>query len=132
MTLGASRVLQIDNGGALNVAAGGDIKAGNYYIARGAGVIDAGTFAIGRTLRGRSFDTTAGVMTSYDIAPVLALGDATLNVRTAGDMRLQAVLDPLMSFDPKPLSNDQTFMLGQTDDTRLNLASTGGSCPLMA
>ena len=131
MTLGASRVLQIDNGGALNVAAGGDIKAGNYYIARGAGVIDAGTFAIGRTLRGRSFDTTAGVMTSYDIAPVLALGDATLNVRTAGDMRLQAVLDPLMSFDPKPLSNDQTFMLGQTDDTRLNLASTGGNVTLI-
>ncbi|WPO40327.1 filamentous haemagglutinin family protein [Tardiphaga sp. 42S5] len=129
---GASRSLQIDNGGALNVVAGGDIKAGNYYIARGAGALDAGTFAIGRTVRGRSFDTAVGVMTSYDIAPVLALGDATLNVRTAGDLRLQAVLDPLMTLDPsKPVSDGQTFMLSQTDDTRLSLASTGGNITLV-
>lgn len=132
MVPGDARALQIDNGGALNVSAGGDIKAGNYYIARGAGAIDAGSFAIGRTLRGRSFEGSSGDMRSYDISPVLALGDATLNVRTAGHMRLQAVLDPLMTFDPgKPSSDGQTFMLGQTDNTRLNLSSIGGDVTLV-
>ncbi len=129
---GDTRALQIDNGGALDVSAGGDIKAGNYYIARGAGSIDAGSFATGRTVRGRSFDQAGSAMRSYDISPVLALGDATLNVRTAGHMRLQAVLDPLMSFDPgKPPSNGQTFMLGQTENTQLNLSSIGGDVTLV-
>jgi len=128
----SSRWLQIDNGGALDVSAGGDIKAGNYYIARGTGSIDAGAFAIGRTVRGRTFDQPISEMRSYDISPVLALGDATLNVRTAGHMRLQAVLDPLMSFDPsKPSSNGQTFMLGQTEKTQLNLNSVGGDITLV-
>ncbi len=128
---GDTRALQVDNGGTFDVSAGGDIKAGNYYIARGAGTIDAGTFTVGRTVRGRSFDTSGGMM-SYDIAPVMALGDATLNARTAGHMRLQAILDPLMALDPsKPTSDSQTFMLGQTDSTRLRLSSIGGDVTLV-
>lgn len=38
----ASRTMQIDNGGAVNVVSGGSMKAGNCCIVRGAGSSDAG------------------------------------------------------------------------------------------
>ncbi len=34
----------------MTVVAGGEVKAGNYYIARGDATIDAGAFVVGRTV----------------------------------------------------------------------------------
>ncbi|KZD24061.1 filamentous haemagglutinin family protein [Tardiphaga robiniae] len=122
-------VVRIDNGGAMNVVAGGAIKAGYYYVARGTGSIDADTFAIGRQVL--SIITSPASRTTYDIAPVLALGDARLDVRTAGELRLQTVMDPLMAFDRKKGANAQALMVGETGDSRLNLTSLGGDVTLV-
>ena len=86
------KLLELRNGGAMTVEAGGAVRAGYYYLGRGAGTIEAGEFAVGREVK----ITSGGRVTTYPIAPILSLGDATFNVRTAGDLRLQTFLDPLM------------------------------------
>ncbi|TWT03885.1 filamentous haemagglutinin family protein [Reyranella sp. CPCC 100927] len=119
------KLLEMRNGGAMTVDAGGVVRAGYYYVGRGAGTITAGEFAVGRAVN----ITTAGVLKSYPIAPVLSLGDATLDVRTAGDLRLQTMLDPLLigqgSF------HDGAYMSGQTDRSALSLISVGGDVILV-
>lgn len=130
-TVQSEKVLRVDNGGAMTVVAGGEVKAGNYYIARGDATIDAGAFVVGRSVS--SIITGSRPLTTrYDIAPVLALGDASLTVRATGDLRVQTVLDPLMSYDPtRGTGTAQTYMRGQTDNSRLNLMSTGGDVTLV-
>ena len=120
-------VVRIDNGGAMNVTAGGAVKAGYYYVARGAGSIDAGSFATGRQVT----ISAARVVTVYDIAPVLSLGEARLDVRTVGNLRVQTVLDPLMAYDPGKTAQAQTFIVGATGEARLNLTSVGGDVTLV-
>ncbi|WP_441279283.1 filamentous hemagglutinin family protein [Tardiphaga sp. 172_B4_N1_3] len=120
-------VVHMDNGGAMNVAAGGAVKAGYYYVARGAGSIDAGSFATGRQVT----ISAARVVTVYDIAPVLSLGDARLDVRTNGELRVQTVLDPLMAYDPAKVAQAQTLIVGETGASRLNLTSIGGDVTLL-
>lgn len=119
---GERKLLELRNGGDMTVEAGGAVKAGYYYIGRGAGSITAGEFAVGREVAIR---ISGGGTTRYPIAPILSLGDATLAVRTAGDLRLQTVLDPLL------VGLDGAFMNGQTDGTALNLTSTGGDVILV-
>jgi filamentous hemagglutinin family protein len=124
----ADKWLQTSNGGLMTVSAGGAIKAGNYYIARGAATIDAGSLANGRTIVTNINDR---IITPYDIAPVLSLGDATLSVRSAGDMRVQTILDPLAITDPDKPYFDQTYIFGTTENSRLNLTSIGGNITLV-
>ncbi|WP_176721961.1 filamentous haemagglutinin family protein [Bradyrhizobium sp. LMTR 3] len=119
------KILELRNGGAMTVEAGGAVRAGYYYLGRGAGTIEAGEFAVGREVK----ITNSGRVTTYPIAPILSLGDATLNVRTAGDLRLQTFLDPLMI--GKGESHEFNFMSGQTDRTALSLTSTGGDVILV-
>lgn len=127
----ADKWLQTGNGGLMTVVAGGEVRAGNYYIARGAATIDAGSFVTGRKVTNIFTDVSGNTRsTVYDIAPVLALGDAALSVRTAGDMRLQTVLDPLMAEAPVSTAL-QSYMFGQTDRSELSLISTGGNITLV-
>lgn len=127
-TPGETKTLEVRNGGRLDVKAGGAIRAGYYYTGRGAGSIVAGETAIGRTVNiaGRG---------AYDIAPVIALGDSTMSVHTAGDLRLQTVLDPLllsadlMIYGGAALSNAN--MSGYTNRTSLSLVSVGGDVTLV-
>ncbi|WP_213285445.1 filamentous haemagglutinin family protein [Bradyrhizobium sp. sGM-13] len=119
------KILELRNGGAMTVEAGGAVRAGYYYLGRGAGTIEAGEFAVGREVK----ITSGGRVTTYPIAPILSLGDATLNVRTAGDLRLQTFLDPLMV--GKGEIHEFNFMSGQTDRTALSLTSTGGDVILV-
>lgn len=120
-----SKLLELRNGGAMNVEAGGAVRAGYYYIGRGAGTITAGEFAVGREVKA----LVGTQLNTYQIAPILSLGDATLDVRTAGDLRLQTVIDPLLV--GKGMSHELTFMSSQTERTALNLTSTGGDVILV-
>ena len=116
---------ELRNGGAMTVEAGGVVRAGYYYVGRGAGTIEAGEFAIGREVK-----ALAGTqLITYPIAPILSLGDATLDVRTAGDLRLQTFLDPLLV--GKGVVNEPTFMSSQTERTAISLTSTGGDVILI-
>ncbi|MBB4425814.1 filamentous hemagglutinin family protein [Bradyrhizobium sp. CIR48] len=120
-----AKFLELRNGGAMTVEAGGAVRAGYYYIGRGAGTITAGEFAVGRDVKA----LVGTQIVTYPIAPILSLGDATLDVRTAGDLRLQTVLDPLLV--GKGMSHELTFMSSQSERTALNLTSTGGDVILV-
>jgi filamentous hemagglutinin family protein len=136
-TPGEAMQMEVRNGGAMTVDAGGAIRGGQYYVARGAGEITAGETAVG-------FDVTvarSGAQTQvFPIAPVLALGDATLSLRTAGDLRLQSVIDPLLvrygdGYVPDSPSGRMrdygAYMSGYTERSALNLASAGGDVTLV-
>jgi hypothetical protein len=128
-TTSERKLLELRNGGAMTVEAGGAIRAGYYYIGRGAGTIEAGEFAVGRTV---TLNDDKGIPAiTFPIAPILSLGDATLDVRTAGDLVLQTVLDPLMVGKGLSTSGENAFMSGQTERTALGLTSTGGDVLLV-
>lgn len=117
-----AKVLELRNGGALDVDVGGAIRGGQLYVGRGEGSIAAGEFTVGRSVT--ITDTAlASNAATYTLAPVLALGDATMSVTTAGDLRLQTVLDPLMAGDRS--------MSGYTERTALDLTSVGGNITLV-
>lgn len=120
------KVLELRNGGAMTIKAGGAVNAGYYYLGRGAGTIEAGEFAVGREVK----VTNGSRVTSYPIAPIVSLGDATLDIRTAGDLRLQTFIDPLMVGKGEP-NESVFFMSGQTERTALSLTSTGGDVTLV-
>ena len=130
--------METRNGGAMNVDAGGAIRGGQYYVARGVGEINAGETATGHSVI-VDRDQSNGTFTrsSYAVAPILALGDATLTLRTAGDLRLQTVIDPLLVRYGDGLRPDGNlvdygaYMSGYTPRTNLNLVSTGGDIKLV-
>ncbi|MCK9913468.1 filamentous hemagglutinin family protein [Microbacteriaceae bacterium K1510] len=129
-TSGEAKSLEMRNGGALTVDVEGALRAGYYYVGRGTGTITAGETTTGRTV------TIGGIgAQTYDIAPVFALGDAALSVRTAGNLIVQTVLDPLMlTGDPVLLggtSRQSAIMSGYTNRTALNLVSIGGNVSLI-
>lgn len=115
------KLLELRNGGSMSVEAGGAIRAGYYYVGRGAGTIEAAEFDFGRSVNVR---VAQNQIETYAIAPILSLGDATLDVRTIGNLRLQTLLDPLLV--GKGDIYEFAYMSGQTDRTALSLTSTGG------
>jgi filamentous hemagglutinin len=126
------------NGGQLQVSAGGALKAGQYYVGRGAGEIDAGTSAAGYVMTGTS-SNGSGATYAYDIAPVLALSDATLKLQTLGDLVLQTVIDPMQirrayidqaDKDTSGGASHAMFMSSQTERSAVTLVSTGGNVRL--
>lgn len=126
--------LVLGNGGLMEINAVGAVRGGQYYLGRGEGEIVAGEFASGRSIL-----ITPGNQAArwWDIAPIIALGDAQLSVRTAGDLRLQTVVDPLMVRKPSGTNfrdetyNYGTFMFSYTDRTALELVSVGGDVTLV-
>ncbi|MBO4220960.1 filamentous haemagglutinin family protein [Bradyrhizobium neotropicale] len=131
LSSGERKLLEIRNGGLMEVEAGGAIRAGYYYAGRGAGTITAGEFTVGRTVLAQK---SATQIDAYFIAPVIALGDTTMKVRTAGDLLLQTVMDPLLlNSDPLSLGGQSfysAYMSGYTDRTALDLLAVGGNVTL--
>ncbi|MDC8756443.1 filamentous hemagglutinin family protein [Janthinobacterium fluminis] len=126
--------MELRNGGAMTVEAGGAIRGGQYYVARGEGSIRAGETRDGHAV---SISTPLEGPHRFTVAPVLALGDATLSLRTAGDLRLQSVVDPLLvrygdDGSGELASGDYgAYMSGYTGRSALTLASTGGDVVLV-
>ncbi len=130
LTAAQPMVMEVRNGGAMSVEAGGAIRGGQYYVARGAGDIRAGETATGQVinatweLQGRTYQ--------LPLAPILSVGDAAMSVRTAGNLRLQTVVDPLLvriGVDTGRTGKLEygAYMSGYTDRTALSLVSTGGN-----
>ncbi len=119
----ADKALQLENGGVMTVSAGGAILGGQYYTGRGDATIDAASFGVGRQV-----SSTSGILTTVvPLSPILALGDATMAVTTAGDMRVQTVADPLLAYSV----NSGPFMSGYSDRTAIKLTSVGGDITLV-
>jgi filamentous hemagglutinin family protein len=123
--------LELRNGGLMQVDAGGTLRAGYYYVGRGDGVINASEFANGRTVSAVLYGGREAI---FDIAPVLALGDAAMKVKTTGDLVLQTVLDPLMLNSDNVYgggsSRNSAYMSGYGERTSLDLLSVGGDVSL--
>jgi len=128
-----ARQLHVWNGGALSVDAGGSIRAGQYYTARGDATIKASALTTGRTLQAvRDEGWQVVPLGTFDIAPILALGDGALSVSTAGEMTVQSVIEPfLMAHLDRGDETRRTEMFNTTDRTSLRLASTGGDIELV-
>ena len=123
-TAGEAMVLEVGNGGTMDVVAEGAIRGGQYYLGRGEGHIVAGALQKG---------SGAGA-----VAPVLALGDSVLHVTTRGDMAVSTVADPLMT-DQHYLNADGpsgsrsiygAYMSGYTERSALDLRAVGGDLTL--
>ncbi|GGB95499.1 hypothetical protein GCM10007205_00900 [Oxalicibacterium flavum] len=127
--------MEVRNGGVMTVDAGGAILGGQYYVARGEGRISADRTDIGH----RVLVTKDVIRKEFDIAPVLAVGDAQLRVRTAGDLKVQTLIDPLLvrnGWDGRgtwtdPLQNLGAHMSGYTARTALALSSVSGDVTLV-
>ncbi|WP_375595219.1 filamentous hemagglutinin family protein [Algihabitans albus] len=124
----AERTLELRNGGGMTVTAGGAIRGGQYYSGRGSTLIEAGAFDVGRNVtvtRHWARPDGRGIE-QYRFAPLLALGDTDMTVKTAGDLRVHTVTDALLSrsdyFDRAP---DRPIS-GHTERTAINLKSSGG------
>lgn len=137
-TAGEAKLVRQDNGGLLSVNAAGAILGGQYYVARGQGMIRAGETGVGHRVVADLPDYYYPAQAIFDVAPVLALGDATLSLRTAGDLRLQTVLDPLLVRDGNDgtqgyevVDDRGTYISGFTDRTALRLVSAGGKVTLV-
>lgn len=135
LALGQAMTQHLRNGGAFDVDAGGAILGGQYYVARGAGRITAARTGVGHSVTVTREDWPSARVHKLDLAPVLALGDATLSLRTAGDLVLQTVVDPLMvRYGPDGLGEitrqHGAKMNGYTARSALELVSTGGNVTL--
>ncbi|MBO9356986.1 hypothetical protein GG851_23600 [Bordetella petrii] len=124
------------NGGQMRVRADGAIRAGQYYVGRGHGDLRASETGGGYRLQ----TAIGGVDYAFDIAPVLALGDATLALRTAGDLQLQTVVDPMLIRRAFVDAADQALkssyrhdsaMSSYTGRSAVSLVSLGGSLRLI-
>jgi filamentous hemagglutinin family protein len=89
----------VEGGGTLRVSAGEDVRGGVFYLARGTGSIVAG---------GALASPVAGAP-----APILALGDGSLEARAGGDLALATILNPTVL----PRGRNQ----GWRDDTGIDL-----------
>ncbi|OVZ57907.1 hypothetical protein CDO44_16120 [Pigmentiphaga sp. NML080357] len=132
-----ARVMETRNGGALTVEAGGAILGGQYYVARGVGRIRAGETGTGHEVTVTIADWDGGRDYVFPLSPILAVGDATLSVRTQGNLQVQSVVDPLMVRYGSDGSGDLpqivrgAYMSGYTGATALDLVSVGGSISLV-
>lgn len=76
--------VEVTGGGYLDVRAGASIYGGSYYVGLGAARVDAGA-----TMGASPADATA-------LAPILALGDATLDVRARQDLTVETIVNPTL------------------------------------
>ncbi len=137
-TADEARTMEVRNGGSMEVEAAGAIRGGQYYVARGSGQLRAGETASGHNVVvTRNQGEIDERITVLPVAPVLALGDATLRLATAGDLRVQSVIDPLLirygddgtGFLPR--LDHGSYMSGYTGRSALSLVSTGGNVTLV-
>jgi len=124
-TTGEAKTLELRNGGSLSVSAQGSIRGGQYYNGRGEAALKAAELAMGRTVSYWYTNTPSNVR-SYQLAPILALGDTTMTVSTLGDLTLQSVVDPLLTGE-----TGGGLMSGYTDRSALDLKTAGGDIVLI-
>jgi len=83
--LTGARSVQIDNGGDINVHAGGDIRGGVYFLGRGDALIQAG----GAITKGDSLKSSVP-----QIGALVALMDGHVSLQATKDLRLAAIFNP--------------------------------------
>ena len=80
--------VQVTGGGQLSVESAANIFGGSYYVGKGAGTLTAWT--------GVGADTSAIDAGATGLAPILALGDATLSVSGRNGVQIEDVVNPTL------------------------------------
>ncbi|HEY0747555.1 MAG TPA: filamentous hemagglutinin N-terminal domain-containing protein, partial [Steroidobacteraceae bacterium] len=110
------------NSGGLNVAAGGDVGSGQFYVADGIGTLSAGgAFSAVRAIPGAN------------VGSLIALNDAQVSIQARLDINIDAVVNPtslnqIYSRLERPSLISGYFTYG--NDSKLSIQSTGGSVSL--
>src|SRR5262249_50166194 len=121
----------IAGGGDLSVDATGNINSGLFYVGKGIGDIRTNrSFGSGRTVG----DTNTAALTTVKpipIFPVLALGDARLNLVAGGDVGIEAIFNPTVTIQAKGNATglvDSPFagFFTYSDRSAVSLTSVGG------
>lgn len=112
----ASKLL-VENGGDIEVLAGGDINGGSFFVGRGQGLIRAA----GQIGSGTALNSIIG-----PLAPVLALNDGGWTVRGRGDVALTAAFNPTIMVPNININNSGSFFYSYGSSAGLDLASTAG------
>ena len=128
----ATKQTVVLGGGNVSVTAGGDINSGIFYVGNGLGTIRAGG-ALGAS---RTAGTGTGTKSLYTL---LALGQGDFDVRTGGDLNLQAVLNPTVlptswSQNPTGIFNTTTkiknYFFTYDDTSGVAVSSLSGNVTL--
>lgn len=106
-------LIAVSPGGNLGLQAGGDVRGGTYYVARGRGDL---------AVQGAILGSTAMEGT----ATLLASGDSQFNVEAGGDITLGGVIDPLVVQTP----DSSNFFFTYTASSGVGLTSLSGSITL--
>lgn len=105
--------LIVENGGDIEVTAGGNIAGGAYFVGRGEGKLSAG----GSITKGSSPASNVG-----QLAPVLAMMDGSWTLRAQSDIGITTAFNPTI-FNARKETSFYTY----SDAARLDVASTAGS-----
>ncbi|WP_184415182.1 two-partner secretion domain-containing protein [Rhodocyclus tenuis] len=105
--------LIVENGGDIEVTAGGNIAGGAYFVGRGEGKLSAG----GSITKGSSPASNVG-----QLAPVLAMMDGSWTLRAQSDIGITTAFNPTI-FNARKGTSFYTY----GDAARLDVASTAGS-----
>jgi filamentous hemagglutinin family protein len=107
-------------GGQLNVESGGSIFGGSYYVGRGAATLTAwNTFGA----------DTSGEPGATGLAPILAVGDAGLNVFARSGVQIETAVNPtlLPQANSQPVvTRTQSTFSTYTDQSAVNLLADAG------
>jgi hypothetical protein len=118
--------LVVTGGGDLNVTAGGDIRSGVYYVGRGEGTLRAG----GSIVSGRTVGDSNSNAASFSALPVhtiLAVGDGRFDVRAAGSVTLETVLNPTaVAQDSTVVGANRTYFYTYSPAAAATVESLGG------
>jgi filamentous hemagglutinin family protein len=111
----------IIGGGDLDVAAGGDILGGAYFVSKGQGRIDAGGSI------GSAFTyTNTGV--SSPVSTFLGLQDSVLTINARGDLDIGGIVNPSQIHPNQTVPDDGQSL---TSRSELDLASTVGDVSIL-
>ncbi|MEQ6341180.1 MAG: filamentous hemagglutinin family protein [Gammaproteobacteria bacterium] len=126
-TLPDSDKLVVTGGGDMSIDAGGDIRSGVFYVGKGMGLLQAG----GSIVAGRKVADTNPADTAYKDLPVhtiLALGDGKFDVRAAGDVQIETILNPtVVAQDTSVTSNAaKTYFFTYSPSSAAAITSVAG------
>lgn len=121
----ATASVDIQGGGNLSVRAGGDIRSGVFYVARGAGNLAA----LGGIVSGREASDGTPVHT------ILALAEGRFDVTALHDLQLETIVNPTMVAQGKsqgiqPPIKPKSFFLTYAPESKASLLSVAGNASL--
>jgi filamentous hemagglutinin len=121
----AQNVIQVTGGGNLKVQSGGNITGGSYFVGQGSGMLEAGN-SVGADL--------SGAANATGLAPILALGDASINIIARSGITIESVLNPFLLPQATVQGANQraqSFFSTYTDASAVSLVTTAGDVTLL-